>query len=211
MVAPGLDRADRQLLDRIAIGDGLHPQIVGDQHAAKPELAAQQLGRDPARQRRRPIGIERRIEHVRRHERLHPGARGGGERRQLHPAQALEIVRHDRQLVVRIGARVAVTGEVLAAADQARAAQPAPERQRVRRHRLGGGAERAVADHRVGGVRVHVEHRREVPADAERRQLVAERPPDRRRARGIARRPRPTASAARPSAGARTRWTTPPS
>ena len=99
----GLDRAHRQLLDRIAIGDRLHAEIVGDDHAAEAELAAQQLGRDPARQRRRPIGIERRIEHVRGHERLHAGARGRRERRQLHGAQALDVVRDDRQLEVRIG------------------------------------------------------------------------------------------------------------
>ena len=71
VIAAGLDRADRQLLDRIAVGDRLHAEIVGHQHAAKAELAAQQVGRDPARQRRRPIGIERRVQHVRGHERLH--------------------------------------------------------------------------------------------------------------------------------------------
>ena len=68
-----LDRAHRQLLDRIPVGDRLHAEVVGHQHAAKAELAAQQLGRDPARQRRRPVGVQRRIEHVRGHERLHAG------------------------------------------------------------------------------------------------------------------------------------------
>jgi hypothetical protein len=95
-------------------------------------------------------------------------------------------VRDDRQLVVRIGVRVAVPGEVLAAAHQPGAAQPAPERHRVGAHRGGVAAEGAVADDRVGGVCVYVEHGREVPADAQRRHLFAQRPPHGRRPRRIA-------------------------
>ena len=180
-------------------------------HAAEPELAAQELGRDPPRQRRRPIGIERRVEDVRGHERLHPGRapppRTAPARRR---AGARESCVDHRQLEVRVGARVAVTGEVLAAADHARRrAGRARTPARARATASGVVAERAVADHRVGGVRVHVEHRREVPADAERRQLLAERPPDRcvRAASPAA----PTASIGGQSvAGARSRCTSPP-
>ncbi len=130
-----LDGAHGQLLDRIAIGDGLHAQVVGDQDAAKAQLAAQQLRRDPARQRGRAVGVQRRVKDVRGHEGLHAGLRRRRERRQLDPAQPFQVVRHDGQLVVRVGPRVAMPREVLAAADEAGAPQPAPERQRVRGRR----------------------------------------------------------------------------
>ena len=103
VIAARLDRADGQLLDRIPVRDRLHAEVVGNQHAAKAELPAQHVGRDPARQRRRPIGIERRIQHVRGHERLQPGGRRRRERRQLHLAQPIGVVRDDRQLQVRVG------------------------------------------------------------------------------------------------------------
>ena len=86
MIDARRDRPWRQLLDRVPIGDGLHPEVVGAEDAGEADVAAEEIGRDPARQRGGGAGIERWIENVRGHDRLQPGARGGDERRQLHAA-----------------------------------------------------------------------------------------------------------------------------
>jgi len=83
-----------------------------------------------------------------------------------------------RQLEVGVGVRIAVTGEVLAARDHAGRVETARERERPTRRTGRVAAERALADDRVRGVRVHVEHRREVDIEAERAQLVAHRAAD---------------------------------
>ena len=75
----------------------------------------------------------------------------------------------ERQLEMRIGARVAMPGKVLAARGDAR--RPAASRMIAApkpRHVLGALRQRAVADDRVLRVRVDVEHRRVVERDADR-------------------------------------------
>ena len=62
-----------------------------------------------------PLFVERRHQHVRGHDRRDAGLDGGLERHELDRAQPIGRMLDERQLEVRIGARVAVPREVLAA------------------------------------------------------------------------------------------------
>ena len=90
-----------------------HAEVVGEDEAVEAEAAAQDLLQPAARIARRRR-VDRRIDDVRRHDRLEPVLHQRAERH--------EIVRHDlgkralvdRQVGVRIGRDVAVPGKVLA-------------------------------------------------------------------------------------------------
>ena len=80
------------------------------------------------RQRRRPLLVERGHQHVRRHDRWRRRASiGRPERHELDLAQPLRRMLDERQLEMRIGARVAVTGKMLAAGRDALGLQRADD------------------------------------------------------------------------------------
>ena len=131
---------------------------------------------DVRRQRRRPLLVQRRHEHVRGHDEAPPAASMAARNGTNSTcAQPLRRVLDERQLEVRVGAGVAVPREVLAARGDALALQRADDGRRR------GGAtarpcrQRAVADDRVLRIGVDVEHRRVVERDADRLQLRGQR------------------------------------
>ena len=81
----------------------------------------------------------------------------------------------ERQLEVRVGAGVAVPGEMLAARGKAGALKRADDHTSEPRDILGAFGERAIADDRVLRVRVDVEDRRIVEGDADGEELVGQR------------------------------------
>ena len=71
---------------------------------SKPQLVAQQPVTIRLRQRRRPLLVERRHEHVRRHDRRDAGVDRRLERHELDRAQPIGRMLDERQLEMRIGA-----------------------------------------------------------------------------------------------------------
>ena len=115
-VAAGRDRQHGRLRHRVVAGDRLHLEVVAQDHALEAQLARASRPRDdPPRQRRRPLLVERRHEHVRRHDGGDARLDRGPERHELDLAQPIGRMLDERQLEMRVGARVAVTGKVLAA------------------------------------------------------------------------------------------------
>ena len=110
---------------------------------------------------------------VRRHDRGDAGLDGGSERQELDLAQPFRRVLDERQLEMRVGARVAVSGKMLAARGDALGLQRpddgGPEPRDIGRLF----AQRAIANHGILRVRVHVEDGRVVERDADRFQLAA--------------------------------------
>ena len=82
----------------------------------------------------------------------------------------------NRQLVMGIGARVAVPREVLAARGNPLRLERPHDRGPEARHVLGGLSQRAIADDRVPGIGVNVEHGGVVERDPHGLQLGRERP-----------------------------------
>ena len=102
-----------------------------------------------------------------------PGAREALERHQVASGDLGERAVVDRHLEVRIGAHVAMAGEMLAHARHARGVEPACSASASTAITLGIRVQRAVADHARLAV-VHVEHRREGEVHAVRLQLAAD-------------------------------------
>ena len=164
----------------VALVHGLHHQRVGDHHAVVADAVPQDAGQDLARQRGRVLGIELRVDDVRRHHgRRRLLTRGqGAEGQQLQRLQLGQALVHRRQGVVRIDMGVAMAREMLDAAGHPlaqRAAHPGPGHARHQGRVL---AEAALADDRVGRVVVDVQHRREVPVDAQVTQAARHRRAD---------------------------------
>ena len=114
-VAPGLDGQDRRGRYGVLSRNGLHFEVVAEDHPAVAQFLAQEIGDYTARQCRGSIFVERWHQYVRRHDRCHVGLDGGPERHELDGSQAIGWVLHERQLEVRIHARVAMTREMLPA------------------------------------------------------------------------------------------------
>ena len=81
----------------------------------------------------------------------------------------------DRQREVAVDLGVAVSGKVLAAREHVGPLQAAHERDAGAHHGARVGAERAIADDRVFGLRVDVEDRREVEVEADGAELGPDR------------------------------------
>ena len=112
---------------------------------------------------------------MRRHDRRDLRLDGRAERDELDLAQPLERMLDERQLVMRIGAGVAVPGKCFAARGDAFGLQRADDRGAEARDVLGFLRQRAIADHRVLRVGVDVEDRRVVERDADGLQLGGQR------------------------------------
>ena len=122
-VAAGANRLDRRLRHGVLRAHRLHLEIVAQDHAVELQLVAQQRLDDVGRQRRRPLLVERRHQHVRGHDERDLLGDRGAERLELDRAQAIGRMLDERQLEVRVGAGVAVAGKMLAAGGQAGALQ----------------------------------------------------------------------------------------
>ena len=166
-------RAHRGLADRARLAHRAHLEVVGHDHAAEAQLAAQPVADEATRERGgHAAGIELRIDRVRGHHRLDPRRDRLDERRQVGGAHLVRG-RVDRgQLQVRVERRVTLAGEMLRARRQPGARHAADARDAVARHDLRILAVRADAD--VGAVALgqHVEARAEVQIDAEAAQLA---------------------------------------
>ena len=169
-VGAGLDRPNRPLFHTGRRADRAHLERVRHDQPVVPEVLAEQAVQDLAAHRRRDVA-QRADDDVRGHDRLRVGLD-----RSLEGQEGSVLDRlHDRELVMRVLGGVAVTREVLRAGCDARSLEPAHEGGHVPRRQLPVRAERADADDRVLGVRVHVRDRREVDVHADRRQLGSHR------------------------------------
>ena len=83
-VAARLDGQHGGRRNRVLVGDRLHLEIVAQDDAVVAKLLAQQTRDDAARQRRRPLLVERRHQDVGGHDRRDAGLHGGPERHELH-------------------------------------------------------------------------------------------------------------------------------
>ncbi len=176
-VGTGLQRHDGAERVAVLLVDRLHEQRVGDDDAVVADGLAQQAGQDGARQRGRMLRVDLRVDDVGRHHGRRRGRvtlrmRERAERAQLERLELGDRLVDRRQRVVRIHVGVAVAGEVLDAAGHAfaqRAAHPGAGQARDGVRIL---AEAALGDHRIARVVVDVEHRREVPVDAQAAQAA---------------------------------------
>ena len=108
------------------------------------------------------------------HDGGHARLDGRTERSQLDFLQARRLVLDHRQFQVGIEAGVAVTGKVLPAGGHALRFQRTDEDRAQTRDLARILRQRTVADDRVGGIGVHVEHRREVQRDTDAPQFPGE-------------------------------------
>lgn len=152
--------------------DRLHLEIVREEHALEAERAADEVGADRPRERRRP-GIERGVDDVRRHHRGDGGLpRERAERRDLDPLEVLARALDAREIEVRVDRRVSVAGEMLEAGEHPAAREAARPRAGEGRDAVRRLGERAIADDGVVGPRVDVRDGREAHRDAERPELA---------------------------------------
>ena len=97
------------------------------------------------------------------------------ERDELHRLDAIGRMLDERQLMVRVGARVAMAGKMLSARRDPRLLQRRDDPPAQPGHVLGPIGQRAVADDRILRVGENVEHRRVVERDPDRLELGGER------------------------------------
>ena len=117
---------------------------------------------------------------MRRHDAGQPGADQRAVRHQVVRLDRREIPVVHRHLVMRVGAHVAVPGEVLSDRAHAHSPHAAGERPGELRYRGRLGVERPVADH-ARRAEIDVQHRREAEVHAVRRKLRRKHDPDRAR------------------------------
>ena len=173
-IRAGNQRANGRFLDAVGRADGGHLERVGDDQPVEAELAAQQSGQDRlAEARRRVVQVG--------HEQMagHHGLNACGDRGAERQQRRVEVALDHRELAVRVGSRVAVSGEVLRAGRHALALRAGDERSDVTRDELWVGAEAAHADDGVQGIGVGVRDRGEIQVDARRGQLACDRACDR--------------------------------
>ena len=184
-VAAGAQAAHHRLLDRVAVGDRLHVEVVGDHRAAVAELVLEHRLHDARRQRRRVLVVDLGEEHVAGEHAGHVGGDRLAERHELDGTQPIRRQLADRQVQVRVDAGVAVPGEVLARRGEAGALERLDQRPPQRGDVLDALREGAVADGRVLRVGQDVEDRREIERDADREQLRGHRPGEARGERRV--------------------------
>ena len=183
-VAAGLNGQDSRSRDLVVVRDGLHLEVVAQDDAVEPELLAKQSSDDVSRQRGGPAFVQGWKEHVRRHDHGHLRPDGRVERHELDLAQPRERVLDERELEMRVGARVAVTRKVFPASGDTFGLQSANDCDAQRGHVGGLLRQRTVADDRVLRIRMDIEHGGIVERDANRRELQSQRtgkPPGQRR------------------------------
>ena len=171
-IAASANRCDGGLFDGRA--KRLHLEIVGKENPAKAECLAKQRGRDAMRERGRELGVEGRVDDVRSHQRIDARRGRGAKRRQLDSVQAVAITPDRGKLEVRIGGRVAVPRKMFSARRDTTGVEARGEREREACDVFGRLPERAIADHRIGGVRVDVEDGREAARKPQRREIGAQ-------------------------------------
>lgn len=174
-VRSGRHRGDDGALGRIAVGYRPHAEVVGEDEAVEAELVTQQIPHNRAGQAGRCLAIERGHQHVRDHDRRHLFGDRRAKRRELDGAQPIGGMLDHGKVEMRVDARVAMAGEVLAARrDAVRLERPNDDRAQPR-HLLRTLTERAVADHGILGIGMNVEDRRKIEGDPDGPQFDGER------------------------------------
>ena len=140
------------------------------------ELLAQERLHDRRRQRRRPLFVERRHEHVRGHDERHAarGSRRGTARTRRRAADRADA----RRAAARRASRRSCRRDPGKCLPQAATPSPCSARMIAAPRRatsLGPLGQRAIADDGILRVGVDVEHGRVVERDADRRQLARQR------------------------------------
>ena len=110
---------------------------------------------------------------MRRHDRFEPALHQRAERNEILGGDRGERALVDRQVRVRIGGHVPMSGKVLADAGHPSGVQPVEESRGEMRDGIGVAMEGPVADHGAGAV-VEIEHRREAEVDAMGAQLAGQ-------------------------------------
>ena len=171
-VRAGLQSKDGSFLLPDRAADRAHLQGVGDDDAVEAELAPEEI-----RDHRTAEGARRLVEpghaNVGGHHRAHSGAHGRAKRQQ-HRGHRLVVALDRRELEMRVLLGVAVPREVLRAGRDSGALEPTHERGHVAGDELRVAPERADADDRVVGIRVHVRDRGEIEVDARGGQFGAD-------------------------------------
>ena len=170
-VASRGDRQHGRLGVRRGRADRLHSQIVADHDAVESQLFLENAIDDERRKRGDAIGIELRREHVRGHDRCDLRRDRSPERHELDVIQPAPIVLDDGQLIVRIGTRIAVAGEMLAARREPGALHGGDDHRTQPGDHVRFASQRAIADDGIRGVGVDIEHRRVVERDPDGEQL----------------------------------------
>ena len=114
-----------------------HFHIIGERDALEIQPVPQQVGEDVPGQRRRRFRIQRRVAHVRGHDRGQSPANRLPKGFQFHGLESRAVRLHHGQDVVRIRQGVAMPGKMFAARDDAIVFKPLRHGQTVRADRLG--------------------------------------------------------------------------
>lgn len=171
-IAAGFDGEDRGLGDAVHFRDGFHLQVIADDDALVPHVAPKKSANNVGRERRRSVCIELGENHMGRHERGEVESLPKG--RKLHSFEARERVLHRGKGEVTVDERVAMSGEVLPAAQDPGVCQSGGECPGVNHDRLGRRSKRAIADHGVVWVRVYIEHWGKIHRQPDRPELASE-------------------------------------
>ena len=163
---------------RRSLGQRMHVDGIGDGHAVELQLSAQQVAQDRGGQARGQIASLVGQREVAGHDHACARFQRRPKRDQLPLCELGGRPPDQRQLVVRIGRRVAGAREVLGRRRNALPLQAADGRRREPSNGLGIVAETANPERRIGRVAGHVAHGQVVHVDAEGPQLACHRPGD---------------------------------
>ena len=129
-IGAGFERPHRRFARRESLRDAAHLQRVGHDDAFESQFVAQNAGQNFRRKRGRNVRVvERRHRDMRGHDGIGAAFDRGAERRPLHLLEPRPVAGDGRQIQMRVGRGVAVSGEML------RGGQHARPRNRVRARR----------------------------------------------------------------------------
>ena len=174
-VAARLDRAHRRILVSVSSADGFHFKIIAEDQPFVAKLFLQQAVHERRRQGGRVLLVKRRNQDVRGHDRRDTRGNRRLERDQLDLVESLARMVDQRQLEVRIGARVAMSGKMFTAGGDTRALQRPDDHRPEPRNILGVLRQSAIPNDRVVHVRQHIENGSVVERNADRAELHGQR------------------------------------
>ncbi len=174
-VTPGGQRADCGLRRVVPVGNRSHLEVIADDEALESKFLAQETLDNRSRQRGWLLLIQSRHEHVRRHDRVDVGVDGCAKRDELDRSQPVWWMFDERQLEVRIGARIPMAREMLPARGNSLTLQLSYNDRTQAGDLIGAFGKGAIANDRVTRVRMNVEDGRVVERNANRAQLTRHR------------------------------------
>ena len=172
-IAASADRLHGRIWDRVAIGNRFHFQVVANDRAIKTDFPTQRRENERG-ERGRPLRIERRKHHVRRHHTGHACFGGRNEWRPFNLTQARDGVWQRGQLPMRIFERVTVARKMFRTPVHSFALQTAHERRGERGDKSGLTRKRAIPNHRIVRIRIHVHDWRKIEIEADGSELAPE-------------------------------------